>query len=310
MENLSEGGVFLRTAKPQPIGTKLAVKLALPGCDSPLVVTGRVVRVAHHAIDGRDVPIGMGIEFIELTEEKRSDLRQFLAAYEARAPGDVDAVSEEEPEALRREITALRQRLAETEAQAAALHTELEKFEHHDDNNQTTVQRLFEEVESLRRINKQEKERTVEQVERLTEAFNQRLAATEAKYKKALASKEQETRGLLGTELEEQLSVERSRSAELEKQLKVETDAARERVAELERKHTDAQDGFEASLAGSQREAQELLGELAEEQEALEKATETIAELEARIAKLTKQETVLRGQIKILTASRGLDEQD
>jgi hypothetical protein len=45
LDNISAGGVFVRTGQTLPEGTPLAVQLARPGLKEPLVISGRVVRI-------------------------------------------------------------------------------------------------------------------------------------------------------------------------------------------------------------------------------------------------------------------------
>lgn len=68
IENLSEGGMFIRTDEVLEVGTAVQVTLVRPGMKKALVLTGRVV--AHHAQGGgsRSLP-GMGICFDELPVE-------------------------------------------------------------------------------------------------------------------------------------------------------------------------------------------------------------------------------------------------
>lgn len=60
--NVNEGGIFIETETPQPIGTPVELEFKLPGMDQPIEVLGRVVRVDHDGPDGS----GMGIEFENL----------------------------------------------------------------------------------------------------------------------------------------------------------------------------------------------------------------------------------------------------
>ncbi len=60
--NVNEGGIFIETETPQPIGTPVELEFKLPGMDQPIEVIGHVVRVDHDGPDGS----GMGIEFENL----------------------------------------------------------------------------------------------------------------------------------------------------------------------------------------------------------------------------------------------------
>jgi hypothetical protein len=63
IENISVGGLFLRTATPMPLGMPVRVELAKAGQRVPLAVSGRVVSVVTEAdANKHDLPPGVGIE--------------------------------------------------------------------------------------------------------------------------------------------------------------------------------------------------------------------------------------------------------
>jgi Tfp pilus assembly protein PilZ len=70
--DLGEGGAFIDTTFPQPAGTEVLFRLALP--DDPTPVEGRA-RVAWH-----QPMLGMGLAFVGLTEEQVAQLRFYIAS--------------------------------------------------------------------------------------------------------------------------------------------------------------------------------------------------------------------------------------
>jgi hypothetical protein len=63
IENISVGGLFLRTSSPMPLGMPVRVDLTKPGQRVPLSVSGRVVSVVTEANSAKhDLPPGVGIE--------------------------------------------------------------------------------------------------------------------------------------------------------------------------------------------------------------------------------------------------------
>ncbi|MFP8879906.1 MAG: TIGR02266 family protein [Myxococcota bacterium] len=72
--NVNEGGIFIETETPQPIGTAVELEFKLPGMDEPLQVIGRVVRVDHEGTDGS----GMGIEFENLDDHCRDMINDVI----------------------------------------------------------------------------------------------------------------------------------------------------------------------------------------------------------------------------------------
>src|SRR4029434_4844135 len=58
-KNISKGGTFIKTRKALPVGSRLLVRLAVPGRPAPFELAGEVV----HAAVGGEAP-GMGIRFV------------------------------------------------------------------------------------------------------------------------------------------------------------------------------------------------------------------------------------------------------
>jgi uncharacterized protein (TIGR02266 family) len=73
--NVNEGGMFIATETPPPLGTDVALEFRLPGLERPVRVSGRVAWVS----DGKDeAPVGMGIEFRELDPEVRVTINDLV----------------------------------------------------------------------------------------------------------------------------------------------------------------------------------------------------------------------------------------
>jgi uncharacterized protein (TIGR02266 family) len=79
VENLSAGGIFLRTPRPLPLGSYIELDLVRPGLKRAISVKGRVVGVldAESAAAKNTAP-GMGIQFFPLSEAARDRLGQVL----------------------------------------------------------------------------------------------------------------------------------------------------------------------------------------------------------------------------------------
>ncbi len=74
-ENISEGGVFVATPEPLPIGEPLDLRLHLRS-GGDVVVRARVAWVRKARADGP--PAGMGLQFVSVPEEVREDIRRFV----------------------------------------------------------------------------------------------------------------------------------------------------------------------------------------------------------------------------------------
>lgn len=73
--NINEGGVFVESESPQPLGTQVDLHFKLPGSDEPVQVSGSVVRTSPGT---PDEPSGMGIAFGELDTETRHQINELV----------------------------------------------------------------------------------------------------------------------------------------------------------------------------------------------------------------------------------------
>ncbi len=74
-KNFGEGGVFLMSASPLPVGSLLDLNLELPRHPEPLRVRGEVVYTFGTNVGGH--PAGMGIRYIDLDAESSAVLSSF-----------------------------------------------------------------------------------------------------------------------------------------------------------------------------------------------------------------------------------------
>jgi type IV pilus assembly protein PilZ len=76
--NISQGGLFINTRKPLPVGTAVKILVQLPGASFPFQLEGRVTRVTEFDNRANMVP-GMGVEFTGVDDAKRRDIESFVA---------------------------------------------------------------------------------------------------------------------------------------------------------------------------------------------------------------------------------------
>lgn len=82
LEDLAEGGLFVRTHQLLPIGSELDLSLSVPGEAKPLELHGRVVRVNAGTVESdASEPVGMGIRFEGLVSPDRERLLLLLAEH-------------------------------------------------------------------------------------------------------------------------------------------------------------------------------------------------------------------------------------
>ena len=75
--NISQGGLFINTRKPLPIGTGVRVLIQLPGEHEPVTLEGQVTRVAAYDNAHNEVP-GMAVQFTGVDDGRREQLEQFV----------------------------------------------------------------------------------------------------------------------------------------------------------------------------------------------------------------------------------------
>jgi type IV pilus assembly protein PilZ len=75
--NISRGGIFINTRKPLAVGTTVRLIISLPDTAFPFDLSGRVARVNEFDNPSNQVP-GMGIEFVDVDEDKRERIERFV----------------------------------------------------------------------------------------------------------------------------------------------------------------------------------------------------------------------------------------
>jgi type IV pilus assembly protein PilZ len=69
--NISEMGIFVATQEPLEVGTRLTLRFAVPGQDSPFILLGQVAWVNPIRLLSDNPNPGMGIRFVDLSPESR-----------------------------------------------------------------------------------------------------------------------------------------------------------------------------------------------------------------------------------------------
>jgi len=83
--NISRGGMFINTRNPLAVGTTVRLIISLPDTAFPFDLTGRVTRVAEFNNPSNQVP-GMGIEFVDVDDEKRARIERFVERLRKELP--------------------------------------------------------------------------------------------------------------------------------------------------------------------------------------------------------------------------------
>lgn len=77
VENVSVGGVFIATHLCRPVGEQVEITIHLTDGDEPVRGVGEV-RWVRALSEPDDLPPGMGIRFVELSEGAREAIERFL----------------------------------------------------------------------------------------------------------------------------------------------------------------------------------------------------------------------------------------
>ncbi|MCX5868001.1 MAG: TIGR02266 family protein [Proteobacteria bacterium] len=78
--NISQGGMFISTRNPLPLGTRVALKVGLPDAELPLNIEGEVVWVSEYDKKSKSNLIpGMGVQFRNLDEQEKKRVEDFIA---------------------------------------------------------------------------------------------------------------------------------------------------------------------------------------------------------------------------------------
>ncbi len=87
--NISRGGIFINTRNPLSVGTTVRLIISLPDTAFPFDLSGRVTRVNEFDNPSNQVP-GMGLEFLDVDEEKRARIERFVERLRKELPDLVE----------------------------------------------------------------------------------------------------------------------------------------------------------------------------------------------------------------------------
>lgn len=87
--NIGEGGVFLKTEKPMPVGDVIDLNLTLPGRPEPMKLRGEVLYAFGAKVQNH--PAGMGIKFVDVDTDRQAILTHYVEGYVARGVDGNDA---------------------------------------------------------------------------------------------------------------------------------------------------------------------------------------------------------------------------
>jgi len=77
-QDISKGGIFIQTPNPRKVGDRFDLTLVHPETERELGLEGEVVRITQVDPGVPGSVSGMGIRFVDLTEENKKDIEKFL----------------------------------------------------------------------------------------------------------------------------------------------------------------------------------------------------------------------------------------
>ena len=78
--NISQGGMFISTRNPLPLGTRVVLKVGIPDTEVPMNIEGEVVWVSEYEKKSKSNLIpGMGVEFRNLDEQEKKRIEDFIS---------------------------------------------------------------------------------------------------------------------------------------------------------------------------------------------------------------------------------------
>lgn len=95
--DVSQGGIFIRTKDPLPVGTTMRFEFQLRDASPLIMGEGTVVWIREHSPNQAGVAPGMGVRFDRITESSQTVLDQILSQKAQRGTDDADQSFTETP---------------------------------------------------------------------------------------------------------------------------------------------------------------------------------------------------------------------
>jgi uncharacterized protein (TIGR02266 family) len=198
LQDLSEGGLFLKADRILPMGSELTVELWPPGWTDPLALEATVVRVVEPT-PGFKGSTGMGVSFHDVAPDAAERLRELIAEHGGPVAEEPPAGSGDDPlehvaalvhklEEERAKVAELTTSLIDARGENAAYQEQLSKIERQEGAQRELSERANAEADSLRHRLEEEQEMTRRLQGRVTELEGelQDLRAKETKLRTLL----------------------------------------------------------------------------------------------------------------------------
>jgi type IV pilus assembly protein PilZ len=75
-KDISKGGIFIKTANPMRLNSRVQLRLSLPGRSKEIYVVGEVIYIVKEDETGRTP--GMGLQFVDFDKEAMNEIEEYL----------------------------------------------------------------------------------------------------------------------------------------------------------------------------------------------------------------------------------------
>ncbi len=79
--NISDGGLFIATERPLPVGLPIMIRFSIPQFEAPITVTAEVRWVRPARSDLAETAGGMGVKFLDLPADLALAVDAFIKAH-------------------------------------------------------------------------------------------------------------------------------------------------------------------------------------------------------------------------------------
>ncbi len=79
--DLSTGGIFIKTTRPKPVGSKISITLTIPDTKKTIKVDGQVIWSQPSGAKSKNLSVGMGVQFEKISDEDKIALQDFVNRY-------------------------------------------------------------------------------------------------------------------------------------------------------------------------------------------------------------------------------------
>jgi hypothetical protein len=281
LDSLIRGGLLVRAAEVLPIDSKVRVHFRPPRSKAAIELVGRVCHIEIDQSTGESVPVGMGVQFVNLSHQAEEELAKLIIKYEYL--DEPEAQPPDDPDVLARDMAEFQQRTERAELQMSRLQPQLDRCVEEDRSGRALVERLQRDrdarlqglgdagdiVERSEKLLEQRSalEKTRDGLRQARERVRvlQDSLAEQTESDVAASHEESPPSALdrLVTELEGELEKIRERRRTMDREFHDAAEPTRQRALELEHEIAQMRDEMESVIAAQRQQVENLSKDLA-----------------------------------------------